>query len=433
MRLFKKKASSFDELNFVKSKKDIIDYVNFILKLLEETDKVKIHAARNTKGKIVSISIYPFYYKTNRDLDALIQSIENDLQLKETPMLLESIKNFKENTSEKEIRVYNDAQLSDTDFYEMYHSEVDQDAVIKRTENLYTIFTKLLKDLLSFINSLEFRDSKLYSGDSNEYEQYRNTMIGEMGQLGLNVEILSPIKKETFVNIKDSFAKTLNLIKASPLDKFFDYTRNVSVVFGTEAELGRSGGGYSAYYSDREDKLYVHIERSDKHLVRILIHEFAHRFHKLGIIDGFSNEDIDSLYLDSQYETKCFISSLPKIGDSLTDLNFKPFGSLGDVWWSRLKYSSDYLTVSEFKDMFKDYILTKIINDKYTYTNKKTKKSLTIDKMEILKSIRCPSDYGSKDEREFFAEMCTLITLGVQSPSQKWMVGKFISIVNNQS
>jgi hypothetical protein len=428
MRMFKK-ASSFEEMEFIKSKKEVLSYLNSIyIRLQEREDSlIEKNIPRNKYG-IAFINLTPFYKKENYE-NLLV--VESEIKFKETPKSIENLKRFLDILSrEKEFVFYNDTRLSDADFYKAYYLEMDEETYIKRTNDLYITLVKIMEDLINFIKGLEFKDTALYTGESDEYELYKKDMIQEMAQLGFNTEIISPIQKATFTFIKNSFINALTFIKLSPLKKFFKYCQNVDIVIGTEDEIKRdSSKNVLAFYRKTEDKIYVYIDRIERigrieeTLVEFLIHELAHRFHYLGLVDGFRNESIDALYLDSQYLTECFLSSLPKIGDSIRDINFKPSSSLfGDVLWKQRK---------DVKDLYKDYILTRITKDEYTYTNKDI--AFVLDKKDILKFIRCPSEYGTKDEKEFFAEMCTLVTLGEQAPSQKIMVEKFIKIVNNES
>jgi hypothetical protein len=79
----------------------------------------------------------------------------------------------------------------------------------------------------------------------------------------------------------------------------------------------------------------------------------------------------------------------------------------------------------------KNYTLTSITNDIYTYTFGRESKTFT--KAQILNLMNCPSTYGAKNHLEFFAEMVTLVTLGLVKPSQKVVVDKFLKIIKEES
>ena len=54
-------------------------------------------------------------------------------------------------------------------------------------------------------------------------------------------------------------------------------------------------------------------------------------------------------------------------------------------------------------------------------------------KGNVFENIPCPSEYGAKNHMEFFAEMFTLIILGLVKPSQQAIANEFMQIVNQES
>ena len=216
--------------------------------------------------------------------------------------------------------------------------------------------------------------------------------------------------------------KAINHIKNSPFKKVL---ANSEIIIGTRSALNSQGYSYSgskaiALYWHRKDKISYPITKEGESIAGeeiasayiTLIHELGHRYHYRMMPRGYFNPYIMDLYEEAKRpKEQCYLDQLPKIGDSLSNLR--------EDWWSVKKASDDYL-------------LTSIFRNTYTYTNSKGDVK-EIQKKDILKRITCPSQYGSKDHTEFFAEMFTLITLGLVKPSQKPVADKFMEIVNRES
>ncbi len=142
-----------------------------------------------------------------------------------------------------------------------------------------------------------------------------------------------------------------------------------------------------------------------------LIHELSHMFQLLYMTPK-GNEEIDDLYEQAISQEPCKLTLLPKIGDPLSNI-------MEDGKWAwDVKYASD----SE------EYYLTRIENKMYFYTNKKGDQKFFPESF-ILRMVRCPSKYGATGYPDFFAEMCTAITINRMKPHLRLMVGAFLNIV----
>lgn len=218
------------------------------------------------------------------------------------------------------------------------------------------------------------------------------------------------LKEKEILDFKKQISLALSHIKKSPVP-FFSKVLELGglICVGEGVELPRQSQSEKsiAFYSHFDDTIYYRKEKAVlKPAYITIIHEHGHKFHYNLIKNGNRNEKIINLYKQAIQPKECQLSKMPKIGDPLSDLR--------EDWWT-VKMAS------------KDFILNKIDGDDYIYTQGKLKK--IIKKQEILKLIHCPSQYGAKNVEEFFAEMCTLITLGLVKPSQKLITDKFMEIV----
>jgi hypothetical protein len=198
---------------------------------------------------------------------------------------------------------------------------------------------------------------------------------------------------------------------------FFVGPRNVLDKFAGED----INSDYGAFYDLQKDAICIpttlkgdYITRNpNEQLFASIVHEFGHRLHFIFMKDRYRNRSIIQLYNQAMQATdRCFLEHLPKIGD--------PFSNLREEWHTVRKNPTD------------DYFLTDIQGTVYVYTNSKDEKML-VDKKVILMRITCPSEYGAKNEREFFAEMFSLIVLEMVKPSQQVVVNKFLDIVAKES
>jgi hypothetical protein len=217
--------------------------------------------------------------------------------------------------------------------------------------------------------------------------------------------------KEEIKQFKADMLESANKIKASPIRNFSEILNNGKIFIGDSRHFYLFHKIYipdthtRAFYDhDKKEIFYI----TDKEEVKAqrpatIIHELAHKFHHLILKDGFENKKILELYSES----KRGICELPKIGD--------PLSNLREDWWT-VRTASDEFYLKE-----KDWV-------DFTYENDKgEKKKFTRKQIENL--IACPSEYSAKNEREFFAEMCVLITLNKVKPSQKALAERFLQIV----
>ncbi len=67
-------------------------------------------------------------------------------------------------------------------------------------------------------------------------------------------------------------------------------------------------------------------------------------------------------------------------------------------------------------------------DNSYTYVSDNGEKKV-IPQKKMLELLNCASGYGSVNHLEWFAEMCTLITLNKVKPNQKWVAEELIRII----
>ncbi len=240
----------------------------------------------------------------------------------------------------------------------------------------------------------------------------------------LNLKFLSQVTMDNLINFKTNILKAVDRIKTSPISKLHKAVTG-DLIIATDKDIQKEYGIKKtktaiAFYSQNHQIVVYYIDETqnvDKREIYIsLIHEFGHKFHDKFMKAGFGSTAVKVLYLEAMKSTEqCYLDQLPKIGD--------PLSNLREDWWT-VRMSSE------------DYVLTEIqksnLGIKYVYTNTEGK-TMQIDKKDILKLITCPSQYGAKNELEFFAEMVTLITLGLVKPSQQVIADKFMDIINKYS
>mgnify|MGYP000642436445 CR=1 FL=1 len=237
----------------------------------------------------------------------------------------------------------------------------------------------------------------------------------------LKIKIISPVSMEDLLDFKKNILKAIGAIKASPIPNF-DKALKGNLILGTEADIKKQISftisppmPVGLYHTGTNHILYfIDIESIKRYrdIYITLIHEFAHRYHHKHIKGGMKNPKIITLYEQAvKNEEQCFLDQLPKIGDPLSNLREN---------WKSVKMSTD-----------DEWILSKITDYSYIYKNSKGRLQ-AFDKKDILLRITCPSVYATADKAEFFAEMVTLITLGLVKPSQKLIADKFMEIINNE-
>ncbi len=201
-------------------------------------------------------------------------------------------------------------------------------------------------------------------------------------------ELTQKIKASKVPNF--SKALTGEIFIGSP--KFFKDTFNQDI-------NERSGASYDTV----GDVIWYYIPKRGV-TVTNLIHEFGHKLHYKFIKDGASNIDIYDLFTYAKSDQCPF----PKIGDPISDLR--------EDWWI-VKMASQEFYLNKI-DQEKNYIYKNDDGDKKVFSYKK-----------MIELLNCPSQYGATNLSEWFAEMCTLITLNKVKPSQQHIANMFIEIL----
>jgi hypothetical protein len=217
------------------------------------------------------------------------------------------------------------------------------------------------------------------------------------------------ITKPDILNFKENLKKVVSLIQNSSVPNFSKALKD-NIYIGTKSDLGSSfstniSETTLAYYDlDIDDLFYV--TDSDVSIYNI-IHEFAHKFQNTMIKGGMTNRAIFDFFIHkvSRPNLSC---KFPKIGDPLSDLR--------EDWWT-VRFGSD------------EFYLKSIGSDNsYTYVSDNGEKKV-IPQKKMLELLNCASGYGSVNHLEWFAEMCTLITLNKVKPNQKWVAEELIRII----
>jgi len=240
-------------------------------------------------------------------------------------------------------------------------------------------------------------------------------------QDGLNLFFLSHIKYTELIAFKKALFLALDWLKQTPIQGFENSTINTKIYIldlATYKTLTNDSAQSSlAWYSERLNLIFFPLDegsiRTREHSAYTIIHELGHKFHKNNIKNGFDNQDIYDLYKIATSKTDCTLAQLPKIGDLLSELNYDHSRR---KWWWIVTSSNE------------DFVLTKIVKNEYIYENKEGQQ-VSFTKGDLLKMIKCPSQYGAKDALEFFAEMTTLITTNKVKPSQRAIADKFLDII----
>jgi len=237
----------------------------------------------------------------------------------------------------------------------------------------------------------------------------------KIGQV--NLVLLSPITEETLKSFKDNFNNAVNAILASPIKKFKAVLKG-HLILGEEQDIKNiflpDDLGYDnieAFYNGMSKKVvynqtFLYFSKSP--VSYNLVHEYAHKYHDL-FLKG--SPLITELYERAILsESECELAQLPKIGEPLSNV------TEGKEWWWKIASSEHYLKYVDTRG--------------YVYVDSNGDE-IILSKKDILTRIKCPSQYSTKNESEFFAEMCTLITFNKVRPSQRLIANKFLSILNN--
>ena len=235
-----------------------------------------------------------------------------------------------------------------------------------------------------------------------------------------HISIESPTTEEQIKDFIKDFKKAVSFIQASPIRFFEEVLKedgSLLIALGKREDLTRNWSLRDKPYAkasyaeaiEPSGLVFYYTDMVERNTYITLIHEFAHKYHSTRIKDGgYNNEFFKKLYNSAKRGTqKCYTSLLPKIGDSLSDLR------------------EDWYSVSDKKSSEDEYILTSITQSEYVYETKDGK-TLSFRKEDVLQRITCPSSYSAENHKEFFAEMMTLITLGLVKPNQQVLANKFM-------
>jgi hypothetical protein len=292
----------------------------------------------------------------------------------------------------------------------------------KNDEAILSEHSKFLNNFAEEIEKIKITDTTIVENKMTwEDALDQEITVVMQKEPSLKIKIVSPVSMKDLLDFKKNILKAIGGIKASPIPNF-DKALKGNLILGTDADIKEQIGFTTsppvpvAQYDDVGTNNIMYfidatIKRS-RDIYITLIHEFAHRYHHKHIKGGFENPEIRTLFQQAvKNEEQCFLDQLPKIGD--------PLSNLRENWWGVKMSTND------------EWILYKITDDYYIYKNSKGRLE-AFDKKDILLRITCPSVYATKNRVEFFAEMVTLITLGLVKPSQKLIADKFMEIINNE-
>jgi hypothetical protein len=234
---------------------------------------------------------------------------------------------------------------------------------------------------------------------------------------GIKISIQSLITEKDIEFFKAQLSLAGKYISQSPIHSFKKVLSSVFIDLGSHADLYQKynqSKNTVAVYKGKTKSIGFFFDSIKSHPAYItLIHELAHQFHHTLIKNSFGNKVILALFKRAtNSKRQCELFTLPKIGD--------PLSNLRESWWAVKKGSRD------------EYLLTKIIRGVYYYENGKGDDTI-FTKEEIIEMLACPSEYGASNAEEFFAEMVTLITLGLVKPSQQLIADKFMKIIEQDS
>lgn len=290
----------------------------------------------------------------------------------------------------------------------------DKDVIltaIKSSVRAFIYASKRLKDDYDVVSEVLKKDKSMLSHASIRIQSmYSDTIIVE----GVKIKFLGDFTKEEKTKISHNCKIGLQAINKSPLENFKYALFEGNVIIGKPEELKflvePTSGGMYAVQND-----LVILKYLSKDLSTTIVHEFAHRFHYKYIPGRYKNPEIIELFKKATMSKKeCMLVRMPSLGSPLSNL------IKGDKWWWTVKRAS------------KEFYLKRIINDGdlYIYADADAYERM-FTREEIIKMLECPSQYGTKDEMEFFSEMCTLITMGLVTPDQKKIAYHFTQLVNN--
>ncbi len=289
--------------------------------------------------------------------------------------------------------------------------------VVKLAPNNFHYLNSKLKDDDEIVDAF-LRHHPDYIKHLSVRQQIRHNGYNKLFIERCQVVFISDYSEDFKFKAIHNLKKGIESVKISPIPKF------KSILSGGNIILGRKKAFLDTFdhdmkiaigaYAPLRDMVFLLLEKGEEGIGAVAVHELAHRFHYLGIKDGYENKDIISLYeLATMSKTECKLAKLPTLGSPLSNILSK------GVWdWTVKRANSDYY-------------LKKIYTTDQTYyyyeNNRGWHKIYTAQ--QLLKYIECPSEYAATNHKEFFSEMCTLITLGLVKSSQKRMAFQFIETI----
>ena len=226
--------------------------------------------------------------------------------------------------------------------------------------------------------------------------------------LPMYLNFQTEITKEDTLFFKKNIKAVLQIAKTSKLPKFSKALTG-DLYVGDKPFFKKNFGRQdipelaAASYEIQRDVIFYYTDTPSADFVRDILHEIGHKYHNTMIKNGMRNEEFFKLWADSVNTCE-----LPQIGDPLSDLR--------EDWWS-VRTSSE-----------NEYYLRQIVNDEYIYVNNQGLQK-KFNKRKIVELVGCPSQYGSTNFVEWFAEMCNLINLGLVRSAQKRLADKFLELV----
>jgi len=252
-----------------------------------------------------------------------------------------------------------------------------------------------------------------------------------------SIIVHSYLDEEGTLDIKKELMKTMMYIKNSLLPGFHKvltgnlFVGNKELANDMKGFLGR-GNSFErlrnkshAFYNNATNAVYLLVDfdnRKPKDRENDLIHEYAHKFHFNFMRMGYDNIDIIKLYEEMIRGEEHKKIPLPKIGDPLSNIINYTYDTENNI-----NYEWEVKKASGNSFYLADIIYKRGGIKEFVYENEDQELRFTLEQLYSI--IRQPSELGATNNEEFFAEMCTLITLNKVKDSQLYIANKFINIV----
>ena len=291
--------------------------------------------------------------------------------------------------------------------------------VVKLAPNNFHYLNPKLKDDDDIVDAF-LRHQPDYIKHLSVRQQIRHNGYNKLFIERCQVVFISDYSEDLKFKAIHNLKKGIERVKNSPIPEFKSILSGGNIIIGRKKafldtfgyDMKRAVGSYAPL----RGMVFLLLEEGGEDIGTVAVHELAHRFHYLGIKDGYENKDIISLYeLATMSKTECKLAKLPTLGSPLSNILSK------GVWdWTVKRANSDYYLKKIYKTDQTYYYYENNRGDHKIYTAQ-----------QLLKYIECPSQYGATDPEEFFSEMCTLITLGLVKSSQKRMAFQFMETIKD--